>query len=637
MRQWPLRTKLAVSFLIVVLLAVAQAGAAYRTLRLYQSASQWVEHTYQVIAEAGAAQAQVDGIRAAYRSYLLTGDPDFLQTYHAAKAELEVSLSGLERDTADNPPQVARWKDIQARVTSWVNQVVQPDLAKMEASGGSTGVGTAIAANSLPRTEEELNVVGGLFRQAVSTEHSLLAQRVQDATMATAELGWILVGGVIVLIVVGLTLAVTLSGSLGVAFARLARAARLLAEGRLDERIYVERDDEIGQTAKAFNSMADQLERVVGDLREQVLQREQAERALENANRELSGWVSQLEERDRHSSLLSEAGQLLQSCRAVSEAYEVVTAILPRLFPTHPAALGVINESRNLLEIVADNGRAGATEQIFTPGDCWALRLGRPHRVVNVGGGVYCEHLGPRRPLISLCVPLQAQGQALGLLHLSVDEPGDGQESFASSERAAGLLADQIGLALANLRLRETLRTQALRDPLTGMFNRRYLEETLEREISRAQRRDLPLSLVMLDIDHFKRLNDTFGHQIGDEVLRQVARVLMAEIRAGDLACRYGGEEFTLILPEAQPADAAIRVDHVREAIANHPMTTGQRSYGPVTVSFGVAGFPVHGASGEALIRAADAALYRAKRNGRNRVEIADSNSPDSAGTTAPA
>src|SRR5438552_13665280 len=138
-----------------------------------------------------------------------------------------------------------------------------------------------------------------------------------------------------------------------------------------------------------------------------------------------------------------------------------------------------------------------------------------------------------------------AQGKSLGLLHVALvtQEVTAVDRSFRSTERIAGTLAHQIGLAVANLKLRQTLSTQALRDSLTGLFNRRYFEDTLEREISRAERQSKPLSVIMLDLDHFKELNDTFGHQTGDEVLRQVAHTLKSEIRASDLACRYGGEE----------------------------------------------------------------------------------------------
>jgi len=187
----------------------------------------------------------------------------------------------------------------------------------------------------------------------------------------------------------------------------------------------------------------------------------------------------------------------------------------------------------------------------------------------------------------------------------------------------ASTLGEQSALALANLRLRETLRSQSVRDPLTGLFNRRYMEETLEREIRRAERGARPLSVMMLDLDHFKQFNDTFGHSAGDSLLRELGTMLRANLRAGDIACRFGGEEFVLILPEAALNCARSRAEQLRETAKHLHVSHLGESLGPVTISLGVAAFPEHGASGEDLIENADAALYRAKSEGRDRVVVA--------------
>lgn len=181
-------------------------------------------------------------------------------------------------------------------------------------------------------------------------------------------------------------------------------------------------------------------------------------------------------------------------------------------------------------------------------------------------------------------------------------------------------LAEHLALALASLNLRETLRTQSIRDPLTGLFNRRYLEETLERELPRMIRKKASLGVMMADVDHFKRLNDTFGHEAGDAVLRELAQIFRKQLRAEDIACRYGGEEFTLILPEAQIEKVRDRAEQLRQAVEAAEFHFHGQSFGPVTVSIGIASYPKHGATGETLLRAADRALYRAKEEGRNRV-----------------
>jgi diguanylate cyclase (GGDEF)-like protein len=190
--------------------------------------------------------------------------------------------------------------------------------------------------------------------------------------------------------------------------------------------------------------------------------------------------------------------------------------------------------------------------------------------------------------------------------------------------RLAVTVAEQFALALANLRLRETLRGQSIRDPLTGLFNRRYMEETLDRELRRAERERRALSLILLDIDRFKSFNDTFGHEAGDTVLASLGALLRSTLRAGDVACRYGGEEFVLILPAASLADAHRRAEEIRESIRGLRVSLGGRPLEAVRCSMGVAAFPEHGEEGDALLRAADAALYRAKGEGRDQVVLAD-------------
>jgi diguanylate cyclase (GGDEF)-like protein len=188
----------------------------------------------------------------------------------------------------------------------------------------------------------------------------------------------------------------------------------------------------------------------------------------------------------------------------------------------------------------------------------------------------------------------------------------------------ATTVADQLGLAVANLKLRETLRNQSIRDALTGLFNRRYLEETLERELSRARRTNASLGLIMMDLDHFKHFNDTFGHEAGDVLLREVGRLLQETVRGGDVACRYGGEEFVVILPEASAETTRLRAERLRESIKHLYVTQRGQSIGSVTASIGVGTFPQNGTTGDALVKAADTALYLAKGTGRDRVTVAE-------------
>jgi diguanylate cyclase (GGDEF)-like protein len=168
----------------------------------------------------------------------------------------------------------------------------------------------------------------------------------------------------------------------------------------------------------------------------------------------------------------------------------------------------------------------------------------------------------------------------------------------------------------------EALRELSVRDPLTGLFNRRYLEETLNRELWRAARNQRPVGIIMLDLDHFKRFNDTYGHGGGDALLREVGGFLGKHVRGSDIACRYGGEEFTIILPDATLEITRQRAEELRQGAQQLALQLDGAESDPVTFSLGVAGFPTHGNTGSEVLAAADAALYQAKAAGRDRVVV---------------
>ncbi len=360
-----------------------------------------------------------------------------------------------------------------------------------------------------------------------------------------------------------------------------------------------------------------------------ISERKQAEAALEHANKTLTGWVTELEERNRQITLLSEMGDLLQSCRTVEEACTVITQFAQQFFPGQAGVLGVLRASKDLVEPVAVWGDPPRSAHTFALEDCWALRRGRMHVVEAFGPGLVCRHAATSGSPGSLCVPMMAQGEPLGVLHLrrraggTRSPDGSREHREESQRRLAVTVAEHIALALANLRAQETLRSQAIHDPLTGLFNRRYMEESLEREVRRAHRAKASLGIIIADIDHFKRFNDTLGHEAGDALLEALGRFLRAHVRAEDIACRYGGEEFLLILPDALPETARERAEQLREGVAHLHVPYQGDPLEAVTLSLGVATFPDDGPSGQAVVLAADGALYRAKHEGRNRVAVA--------------
>ncbi|MGL5192391.1 MAG: diguanylate cyclase [Chroococcales cyanobacterium] len=349
----------------------------------------------------------------------------------------------------------------------------------------------------------------------------------------------------------------------------------------------------------------------------------QAEATLQQANDKLVRWVEELKQRNREMAFLGEMNELLQACETLEEAYKAIGLKLPQLFPSCSGGLAAIDSFKNRVETVATWGKLPGSKPWFAPHECWALRRGRSHRVDNSPFSLFCDHFHPHpSPVESLCIPMMAQGEISGLLYLISSHQGrlsDGKQQLART------VSEQIALALANIKLRETLHTQSIRDSLTGLFNRRYLEETLERELQRAHRQDQSVGIVMIDIDHFKTFNDTFGHDAGDAVLRQVGDLLLNNVRGSDIACRYGGEELTLIFPDATLSETYRRAEQIREAIKNLVLEHRGELLGIITASLGIACYPTAGITGDDLIRAADIALYRAKALGRDRVVTAGS------------
>jgi diguanylate cyclase (GGDEF)-like protein len=351
-------------------------------------------------------------------------------------------------------------------------------------------------------------------------------------------------------------------------------------------------------------------------------ERQRVQNALQQANEMLTEWVRELEVRNKETLLLNEMGDRLQTCLTTEEACSVISKSALQLFPNDSGALLVTNPSKNLVEVMAVWGGFTAHEPVFAPENCWALRSGRVHRVDDPAKSSICAHVRPGIRNGYLCVPMVAQGEAVGVLHLEMGPPGtDGRPVMTDAKNRLALsVADHLGLALASLRLRETLHIQSIRDPLTGLYNRRYMEESLERELRRADRKQRPLAALMVDLDHFKKFNDTLGHAAGDAMLRAVGSFLQSRMRKDDIVCRYGGEEFTIIMPESSLEIATQRAERLREDSKRLEISANGQFLGSVTFSVGIACFPDHGTTAEQLLHIADLALYRAKAAGRDCV-----------------
>jgi diguanylate cyclase (GGDEF)-like protein/PAS domain S-box-containing protein len=351
-----------------------------------------------------------------------------------------------------------------------------------------------------------------------------------------------------------------------------------------------------------------------------ITERKKTEEALQNANKNLEDWVQELEHRTREMTLLSEMGDILRACLTTDEVYEVIVRISREVFPVEGGALYVLGPVRNIVEAVAEWGDISQAKLTFTPDECWALRRGRVHWVEDTSVGLLCKHLQSPPPKGYLCVPMMAQSEAVGVLHLT--QPGDTPMPEAK-QRLAVAMAEHVAMALSNLRLHETLRNQSIRDQLTGLFNRSFMEESLELELRRAYRTQSSLSVIMLALDDFQTIIENYGLDAGDSLLRRTGVLLQTNIRKGDIACRYSGHAFVVILPQGSydisRQRAGILCDLVRALEIQHK---GEQ-VGHISASIGLAVFPSHGQTVENLLRSAEAALNRAKSSGGNCVIVA--------------
>jgi diguanylate cyclase (GGDEF)-like protein len=329
----------------------------------------------------------------------------------------------------------------------------------------------------------------------------------------------------------------------------------------------------------------------------------------------------------RETRLLSDLNEWLQSCNSLGELYKMVGEYLARLLPECGGSLYVYANSRDVLESAkAWNG--GRITPAMHPDDCWALRRGRQYTFGESEIDFLCAHVDGSLSHQYCCIPILAHGETVGLLHLEFGR-GDANEeerpdtAAVAEQRRLGLVcAEQISLAIANVKLRDQLRDQSIRDALTGLFNRRYLLETCRREFSRAVRIGQSISILSIDIDHFKKYNDNHGHDAGDMVLRAVGNCLDSLFRNEDVACRYGGEEFVVVLPGADAGVAGQRAEQLRSKVEALIVRYLEKDLPRITVSIGVAAFPEAGDNPHAVLKTADEALYRAKEKGRNRVEL---------------
>ncbi|WP_050920729.1 diguanylate cyclase [Deinococcus gobiensis] len=580
-----------VPFWLILLLSFALLNL---TLNARVADTEQVNRTRAQSSQLASAFRQVLDMEASLRGFVIVGRDEYLGGYRTAQAALPGILGDLRAQVARNPAgltpedrrSLARIDRIGALATRWQQEIAQPEINLRRTQPG--------AAQAIVASGRGKRIVDAI-RTEVDAYGSDQTARLRAAETAAAlqlrRLRWMLLGLGLFVLLASVALTLTLSQWLTRALGRLSRAAGDIAQGARGVRLPLRGVRDLQQVAGAFNTMSGQLE----EAREEAARRAEA-----------------LARRNADMTWLGELSDWMQAARSLEEGADVLSRALPTLLPGTRGVLKLHNASRNLLLPLVS---WGGLEASYQPAEgCWALRRGETRRGGEPSFAPPCLS-GADAPCFS-CIPLFSHGETLGTLQLS---PQEGEALPAAAQQTLPALTRQLSLALAGLRLQERLRQQTIRDPLTGLFNRRHLEEQLVQAVALAHSTAQPLSLIALDVDHFKRLNDTFGHDAGDAVLVRMGIALRDLTAQHGLATRPGGEEFTVILPGMSLDLAETLAETLRAQVAGWTLTHAGTPLGQITLSLGVAELAEHGTPAT-LTRVADEALYLAKRSGRNRV-----------------
>lgn len=603
-----------IKILCVILSALLLALAALLlsvSHQIHQSLI-WAAHSSQVLKATSQARSGLEGAEAGQRGFILTHDSQFAANFDSDIAEADRQASKLINLTRDNDEQHANARAIRRLATERIDTLTH--AMTLARRGDFDGARTFVQGG---RGRVVMTLIETRLDIFLAQERALSAQRMQSVEHRLDLLRAIVLWGVPLSLMFIVAMAMTLIHRIATPVRAMMDVMARLGAGDRTARIGMAmKSREFEQLADGYNAMAGELENAIAD-------QSASQTQLHDANLELNRNADILRERGEVIELLGGMAHRMQAARTDEELAAIIGAFVPRVLPAIPGALYAHNNSRNLLIPTATWGGMVIDDAGFAPDQCWALRRGRSHVVTDPGADIMCAHAhgdhdahGSAAPYH--CEPLLAGGEVIGVLYLKgiID---------AESRFRLTLLAENIASALVNHRLQRGLREQTIRDPLTGLFNRRYMEEALALEIARASRTGSGVSVVMCDVDHFKRFNDEFGHEAGDIVLQAVAAEMRQRFRDGDVVCRYGGEEFIIIAPGSTTATLADRVEIVRAAIAALTIRQNGKMLGATSMSFGVASWTESMArDGSALIRAADDALYRAKRQGRNCVVMAD-------------
>jgi diguanylate cyclase (GGDEF)-like protein len=562
-------TRLKIGFAAGIIVMLANAIIPYQTFGWLSLANEAAESAEQVLAATGEVLSAIKDAEASQRGYVLTGRREFLKTYETALGEVRPQMARLHAMAGSRPELGTRLEALDRQVEDRIREMERLiDLRRDQ------GLEPGARAVSEGKGRQIMDGLRATAREMTSFEQARLTELKRERARLSAITAYALA------LVSFLDLVV-----LGIVYYLVFRT---------------------------------------------IAERTRVETELRVMGEQLKAGVESLAARNREMEIFHHMSDALQSSATTSEMHELIAKYGGQLFPASAGTLYLRHAPREGLEAASDWGPPRDRPRAFERDQCWALRRGQAHVMNDPAADLVCGHHDARGAPPCICVPLVAQGETLGLISMeSRRGAGGAPERVGDAMRVIALtFAEQASLSLSNMRLRETMRQQSITDALTGLYNRRYLDETLPRELTRAARKDLPVAVIMLDVDHFKPFNDNYGHEAGDAVLRSLAGLMQKHARGGDILCRYGGEEFAMIMPEMTAAIAAGRAARLCEAARLLNVQYGGHALGRITISAGVAVFPEHAADAAELLRAADAALYAAKEGGRDRVALSEARAP---------
>ena len=580
LRQLKIRSQVFTLILPLILALFGFVGFFFYNYWKINQVNQSVERSELRISHTESLLQGINEMDSRARGYILTRQNSFLQGYHVASRFVLQDFVDLHDLTSQSPSRSAELGKLQKRFETWKTQRVDPVLAEVKAGGKSRGelINEQWTSN-LAEVQGAVLQFRQLSQKEAESNRSIRNHDIRWAVMSGAAMGLVFVALMFLLVHY-------VSREITEPVQQFISAAEHLRHGDFELELPPEADNEFGVLSRSFREMT---------------------QALWQDREELGA--------------LKRYSEAVTQCTSEAEVYDQILHALRDRFRAEQVIIFRLRPEEDYLEVVASLTPLPEDLQewpvIEGKHRCKAVRMGRPFRVNDVSVEPLCpaKFAEPTKGSY-YCGPLIAGGIIIGAIRLQ-GEPGlwtPERESLVESYLST------TASVLSNLHLLQTMREQANMDPLTGLYNRRFCKDYARKLMAMARRKDTPLGFIMLDLDHFKNINDVYGHEIGDRILKQFSKTVTQSMRETNLTARLGGEEFIILLPDTGAKACQVVAERIRNAVAR--MTVPQvkeKPIPPVTVSLGIAVYPEHGGTLEEMLQASDRALYESKRAGRNR------------------